>query len=372
MQNTARRHQPFLNFRKQNTYNDMPYSIPLRIFLAFISMEGMVTLTVLSVIVLYIHYRLNRDDPNLAVEDIINRKETKTSTSSSSSTRKYVNWRYTEKRCVKTSYGDVHIVVKRSHETCRRHFLTYHDVASNSSVCFDAMFAHMDDSLGLCVYHVYAPGHFEESKKLNESYKYPSIKELGDQVQEVLRKMKTGPMIFVGVGAGARILTRVAIETPELVRGLVLISPTFREAGVWEKIFNFSIKYSNAILENLTLTRHFNPNVSNEIVQQVRDALQNISTHSILKFWDTFTNRTQLDDYDIAILQEFYIMLVVGHNKAFWYSGPNYFSDALELRKKLSPKLTTMIQFDRSGPMVSEEIPGELAANLDSFIAAFA
>ena len=73
-------------------------------------------------------------------------------------------------------------------------------------VCFDAMFAHMDDSLGLCVYHVHAPGHFNGTK--NKAYKYPSIKEMADQVQEALNEMKTGPVIFVGVGAGARILTR--------------------------------------------------------------------------------------------------------------------------------------------------------------------
>ena len=63
---------------------------------------------------------------------------------------------------------------------------------------------------------------------------------------------------------------------------------------------------------------------------------------------------------------------MVGHNKAFSYSGPNYFSDALELRKRLNPRRTTMIQFDRSGSMVSEEIPRKLATNVDAFIAAFA
>ena len=43
------------------------------------------------------------------------------------------------------------MTVKRSADTCRRHFVTYHDVASDPSVCLEAMFAHMDDSLGLCV-----------------------------------------------------------------------------------------------------------------------------------------------------------------------------------------------------------------------------
>ena len=75
------------------------------------------------------------------------------------------------------------------------------------------------------MYHVHAPGHFNGTTKEDISI---SIEELADQVQEAMNKMKTGPVIFVGVGAGAS-LTRVG-QTPDLVRGLVLISPTFREA----------------------------------------------------------------------------------------------------------------------------------------------
>eukprot|EP00938_MAST-03A_sp_MAST-3A-sp1_P001518 g1518.t1 len=334
-------------------------------------MEGMVTLTILSVICLYIHYRMNRNDPHLSMENIIKELETKTSsTSRSERRRKYVKWTSTEVCRVKTSHGELCVTVKRSADTCRRHFVTYHDVASDPGVCFDAMFAHMDDSLGLCVYHVHAPGHFNGTK--NKAYKYPSIKEMADQVQEALNEMKTGPVIFVGVGAGARILTRVAIETPDLVRGLVLISPTFREAGVWEKMFNMIVQNSTSMLQSLTLTRHFNPNVSKEIVQQIENALRHVDSSLIAKFWNTFTNRKKLDDFDIAILREYYILLVVGHNKAFSYSGPNYFSDTLELRKHLNPRRTTTVQFDRSGPMVSEEMPTKLATDVDSFISAFA
>ena len=327
------------------------------------------TLTIVSIVTLYIHYRMYRDDPNLAIENII-QKEMEKSSSTSRSERKYVTWTSTEVRRVKTSHGDLYVTVKQSADTCRRHFVTYHDVASDPSVCFDAMFAHMDDTLGLRVHHIHAPGHFSGAK--DKPYKYPSIKDLADQVQEALIEMKTGPVIFVGVGAGARILTRVAIETPDLVRGLVLISPTFREAGIWEKMYNVSLQNFTSMLQSLILTRHFNQNVSKEIVQQIQDALRNVDSSLIVKFWDTFTKRKKLDDFDIASLREYYVLLVVGHNKAFSYSGPNYFSDALELRKRLNPRRTTMIQFDRSGSMVSEEIPRKLATNVDAFIAAFA
>ena len=67
------------DFQKLHT---MTYSIPYRIFLAFISMEGMVTLTILSVICLYIHYRMNRNDPHLSMENVIKELETKTSSTS--------------------------------------------------------------------------------------------------------------------------------------------------------------------------------------------------------------------------------------------------------------------------------------------------
>ena len=144
---------------------------------------------------------------------------------------------------------------------------------------------------------------------------------------KALNKMKTGPVIFVGVGAGARILTRVAIETPDLVRGLVLISPTFREAGVWEKLFNMIVQNSTfdaakSDVDTTLQSERFEGNCTT-----IENALRNVDSSLIAKFWNTFTNRKKLDDFDIAILREYYILLVVGHNKAFSYSGPNYFSD---------------------------------------------
>ena len=81
---------------------------------------------------------MNRDDPHLSMENIIKEQEAASSAVELRRRRKYVKWTSTEVCRVKTSHGELCVTVKRSAETCRRHFVTYHDVASDPSVCFYA------------------------------------------------------------------------------------------------------------------------------------------------------------------------------------------------------------------------------------------
>uniref|UniRef100_A0A3Q2DIQ5 Protein NDRG3-like n=1 Tax=Cyprinodon variegatus TaxID=28743 RepID=A0A3Q2DIQ5_CYPVA len=69
------------------------------------------------------------------------------------------------------------------------------------------------------VLHVDAPGQQENAPTFPPGYQYPSLEQLAEMLPPVLVQLVIG----IGVGAGAHILTRLALNEPSLVEGLVLI-----------------------------------------------------------------------------------------------------------------------------------------------------
>lgn len=63
------------------------------------------------------------------------------------------------------------------------------------------------------------------------SYTYPTVDELGEQLQFVLGHFGLKSVIGFGVGAGANILSRFALAHPEKVNALCLINCVSTQAG---------------------------------------------------------------------------------------------------------------------------------------------
>uniref|UniRef100_A0A3B3XIW5 N-myc downstream regulated 1b n=1 Tax=Poecilia mexicana TaxID=48701 RepID=A0A3B3XIW5_9TELE len=105
--------------------------------------------------------------------------------------------------------------------------LTFHDVGLNHKSCFETLFNHEDmheivRHLPVC--HVEAPGQHEEATTLPTAYTYPTMDQLSEVLPSVLNHFEVNSIIGVGVGAGAYILARFALNHPDLVDGLVLIN----------------------------------------------------------------------------------------------------------------------------------------------------
>uniref|UniRef100_A0A8C6PIY8 N-myc downstream regulated gene 1b n=1 Tax=Nothobranchius furzeri TaxID=105023 RepID=A0A8C6PIY8_NOTFU len=105
--------------------------------------------------------------------------------------------------------------------------LTFPDVGLNHKSCFETLFNHEDMHeivRHFAVCHVEAPGQQEGAKTLPAAYPYPSMEQLSEVLPGVLKHFGLRSVIGLGVGAGAYILARFALNYPDLVDGVVLIN----------------------------------------------------------------------------------------------------------------------------------------------------
>ncbi|KPP57422.1 hypothetical protein Z043_124849, partial [Scleropages formosus] len=115
--------------------------------------------------------------------------------------------------------------------------LTFHDIGLNLTVlpgsshpdktCFDPLFSHEDmqeimQHFAVC--HVDAPGQHEGAATFPQGYDYPSMDQLSEVLPLVLKHFHLRSVIGMGVGAGAYILAKFALDYHTMVEGLVLIN----------------------------------------------------------------------------------------------------------------------------------------------------
>uniref|UniRef100_A0A8D3C243 Protein NDRG3 n=1 Tax=Scophthalmus maximus TaxID=52904 RepID=A0A8D3C243_SCOMX len=105
--------------------------------------------------------------------------------------------------------------------------LTYHDIGLNHKSCFNSLFNYEDMqevTQHFSVLHVDAPGQQENAPIFPTGYQYPTMDELAAMLPSVLTQLQVKSVIGIGVGAGAYVLTKLALNQPGLVEGLVLIN----------------------------------------------------------------------------------------------------------------------------------------------------
>ncbi len=156
-----------------------------------------------------------------------------------------------------------------------------------------------------CVFvFVDMPGHEDGAEDLPESFNYPTIQQLGEDLVTILDQLRIKYVIGIGNGAGANILTRFGMMHSSRCLGLLLLNPTSNKTTMAKNFMDRVSKWKVAHLtpsgENLALFRKFGHKL--EEAEDKASALEELrkqfgmqlNKKNVQMFCDAFANRTDI------------------------------------------------------------------------------
>ncbi|CAF2586326.1 unnamed protein product [Rotaria sp. Silwood2] len=206
---------------------------------------------------------------------------------------------------ISTKYG--YIVVTQQGPPDRPAIVTYHDVGYNSTTQFHQFFAFpemMPVTEHFTIYHINAPGQDDQANLLPTAFVYPTMDQLAVSVNDVFMHLDIKSAIGFGVGLGANVLTRFALQYPSKIYGLILVNCVARSVKWLE---NFSIKrtvkdmaqqhWTDALLNYLieyhlgSATQVSDPDLVNMLRRHLEE---NVKAKNVIKLLNSFLTRTAI------------------------------------------------------------------------------
>jgi len=139
---------------------------------------------------------------------------------------------------VQTEFGNISVYIQGDLNSKRDGvvFLTVHDIGSNHKPLarFSALPCMEEISSRAVFVHVCVPGQDRGAEDFGAEF--PSMQDLSFGMLNILSHLKIRKVIGLGVGAGANILCRLAMHSPDRVLGVVAIQPTASAASVMETL----------------------------------------------------------------------------------------------------------------------------------------
>ncbi|KAI4877244.1 hypothetical protein NFI96_014300, partial [Prochilodus magdalenae] len=202
---------------------------------------------------------------------------------------------------IETPHGVLHVTLRGTPKGNRPVILTYHDIGLNHKSCFNTLFNFEDMqeiTQHFAVVHVDAPGQQESAPPFPTGYQYPTMDELAEMLPSVLTQLKINSVIGIGVGAGAYILTRLALNQPTLVEGLVLINVDPCAKG-WMDWAASKLSGWTSNLVDIVMGHHFSTDElteNQEIIQTYRlHIAQDINQDNLALFCNSYNSRRDLE-----------------------------------------------------------------------------
>ncbi|MEQ2303890.1 Protein ndrg1 [Ameca splendens] len=275
---------------------------------------------------------------------------------------------------VETQYGDVHCILTGTPKANRPVILTFHDVGLNHKSCFETLFNHEDMQeivRHLPVCHVEAPGQHEEAKTLPTAYSYPTMDQLSEVLPAVFNHFELNSVIGVGVGAGAYILARFALNHPDLVDGLVLININPNAESLMDtvanKITDWTLPLPDKVITHLFGKDEIQTN--QDLVATYRHYITaTMNQSNVNQFLRSYNNRNPLEverpvaggNVNVRTLM-CASLLVVGDNSPAVEA-------VVDCNSKLNPTKTTLLKMADCGGLPQVDQPAKVIEALKYFI----
>ncbi|XP_064641167.1 protein NDRG3-like isoform X11 [Lineus longissimus] len=325
---------------------------------------------------------------------------------------------------IDTAVGVLHVAVQG--DRSKPAILTYHDLGLNHMTCFQGFFNFADMQPLLrhfCVYHVNAPGQQEgaiplthsvegdkgqgekkderevllaehsstESPKRNrfslhstptspvvDGTGYPTMDQLGEMILPVLQYYGLKRVIGFGVGAGANILCRFALQHPEKCDALFLVNCTATAAGWtewgYQKLNSWYLKMGviTATTEEYLLWHWFGKEAkerNTDLVHVFKDNIKQINPHNMASFIDAYVQRTDLGisrELDLTKKKDAKTLkcnvMLVGS------AGSPHLDDVVAMNSRLDPSNSNVLNISDCSGMVLEEQPAKVAEAFRLFL----
>ncbi|KAG7477938.1 hypothetical protein MATL_G00074870 [Megalops atlanticus] len=276
---------------------------------------------------------------------------------------------------IETPHGVLHVTMRGIPKGNRPVILTYHDIGLNHKSCFNTLFNFEDMqeiTQHFAVVHVDAPGQQEGAPPFPTGYQYPTMDELAEMLPSVLTHLKVTSVIGIGVGAGAYILTRFALNNPGLVEGLVLINVDPCAEG-WMDWAASKLSGWTSNLVDIVMAHHFSTNElteNQELIQTYRlHIAQDINQDNLGLFCASYSGRRDLEiERPVPGLNEDTVntltcpaLLVVGDTSPAVEA-------VVECNSRLNPSKTTLLKMADCGGLPQVVQPGKLAEAFKYFV----
>ncbi|KPP65947.1 protein NDRG3-like [Scleropages formosus] len=251
---------------------------------------------------------------------------------------------------IETPHGVLHVTMRGVPRGNRPVILTYHDIGLNHKSCFNTLF------------------NFEDMQEITQHFAVVHVDAPGQQ--EAAPPLST--VIGIGVGAGAYILTKFALDQPSLVEGLVLINIDPCAEG-WIDWAASKLSGWTSNLVDIVMAHHFSTDElteNKELIQTYRlHIAQDINQDNLSLFCTSYNSRHDLEiERPIPGLNENTVktltcpaLLVVGDTSPAVEA-------VVECNSRLNPMKTTLLKMADCGGLPQVVQPGKLAEAFKYFV----
>ncbi|KAL0269923.1 UNVERIFIED_CONTAM: hypothetical protein PYX00_007505 [Menopon gallinae] len=261
--------------------------------------------------------------------------------------------------------GDLHVYVQGdiSQQDKRAVFLTVHDLGCNHLSFYDfvnhpCMVDIRDRSIFI---HIDVPGHEDNAEALPDTFQFPTLQMLGEDLVTVLNFLHVKYVICLGEGAGANVCARFGIAHPSRVLGMILINCTGSAAGVMDSFKNKFVNWRGNNLisqsaEDYLLFHKFGHSVFQQILNENQRDKERVMAEFQARIRSTI-NSKNLKLYVNAFLTRSDLPLKNSTTDILLITGvlSSYASVVEKLHKDMPDKSkATLLKIERAGDVLLE------------------